>query len=78
MTQKVTSLAVLRQDFEEKLADVLIQNAHGPASRGRLFDARMRLKAHPELTAEKYAESVDRAFERYRLHMQVLDGATYA
>jgi hypothetical protein len=78
MGQEKTSLAVLRQDFEEKLADVLIENAHGVAHRTRLFEARERLKAHPDLTSEQYAESVDRAFERFRIHMRVLEGPTYA
>jgi hypothetical protein len=65
--------AELYREFEDALTEVLIENEYGLARRSRLFEARMRLKKHPDVADAQYRASVDRAFERYasgsRLHL---------
>jgi hypothetical protein len=57
----------LYAEFEDALVGVLAENAHGIAHRGRLFDARHRLRAHPEISAGKYLATIDRAHARWAL-----------
>jgi hypothetical protein len=59
------SINVLYAEFEDALFVVLAENACGIAHRSRLFDARHRLRAHPEIDTKRYLAALDRAHARW-------------
>ena len=65
MTEKNGAIGPLYSAFEDALTEVLAENEFGPARRTRLFEARMKLQAHPNFQQERYRETVDRAFRRW-------------
>jgi hypothetical protein len=52
----------LYSEFEYALSEVLAEKGYGQARRSTLFGAHANLRSHPDLDADRYAESVDRAF----------------
>ena len=57
-----TDIATLYRQFTEALTEVLMENAVGPARRGRLARARAAVKKHPDYTEHQYFVAVEAAF----------------
>lgn len=60
-----TDISALYNDFTSALAEVLAENAVGPARRGRLARARAAVKRHPECNEHAYFLAVETAFTRW-------------
>jgi hypothetical protein len=61
----VTDISTLYREFTEALAEVLAENAVGPARRGRLARARSVVKKHPKYSEHEYFLAVEVAFETW-------------
>jgi hypothetical protein len=61
----LTEISVLYREFTEALAEILAENAVGPARRGRLARARAIVKRHPQYSEHEYFLAVEAAFEKW-------------
>lgn len=61
----LTEISVLYREFTEALAEILAENAVGPARRGRLARARAILKRHPQYSEHEYFLAVEAAFAKW-------------
>ena len=55
-------ISVLYREFTDALAEVLAENAVGPARRGRLARARAAVKKHPNYNEHEYFLAIEAAF----------------
>jgi hypothetical protein len=60
-----SDISVLYREFTDALAEVLAENAIGPARRGRLARARVTVKKHPKYSDAGYLRAVEAAFENW-------------
>ena len=60
-----TDILALYHEFTDALAEVLGENAVGPARRGRLARARAAVKKHPEYSEHAYFLAVEAAFKNW-------------
>jgi hypothetical protein len=61
----LTEISVLYREFTEALAEILAENAVGPARRGRLARARAIVKRHPQYSEHEYFLAVEAAFAKW-------------
>ena len=61
-----TNISALYRDFTNALSDVLVENAAGLASRGRLARTRAAVKNHPHYSEAGYLAAVDAAFRKWQ------------
>jgi hypothetical protein len=57
-----TGISALYSEFTDALTEVLVENAGGPARRGRLARARAAVKKHPDYSGPGYLLAVETAF----------------
>ena len=60
-----TDIATLYREFTNAMTEVLMENAVGPARRGRLARARAAVKKHPDYTEHGYFVAVEAAFTQW-------------
>lgn len=60
-----TDISTLYREFTEALAEVLGENAVGPARRGRLARSRVAVKKHPDYSEHGYFLAVETAFKQW-------------
>ena len=60
-----TDISNLYSEFTGALAEVLAENAVGPARRGRLARARAAVKKHPKYSEHEYFLAVESAFAHW-------------
>jgi hypothetical protein len=53
------------REFANALTEVLVENAAGPARRGRLARVRAAIKKHPRYSDAGYLQAVEAAFENW-------------
>jgi len=58
-------ISVLYREFTDALAEVLAENAVGPARRGRLARARAAVKKHPNYNEHEYFLAIEAAFTHW-------------
>ena len=58
-------ISTLYNEFTNALAEVLAENAVGPARRGRLARAHAAVKRHPECNEHAYFLAVETAFTQW-------------
>jgi len=58
-------ISVLYREFTDALAEVLAENAVGPARRGRLARARAAVKRHPNYNEHEYFLAIEAAFTHW-------------
>ena len=58
-------ISVLYREFTDALAEVLAENAVGPARRGRLARARAAVKKHPDYNEHEYFLAIEAAFTHW-------------
>ena len=58
-------ISVLYREFTDALAEVLAENAVGPARRGRLARARAAVKKHPNYNEHEYFLAIEDAFTHW-------------
>jgi hypothetical protein len=58
-------ISTLYIEFRDALAEVLAENAVGPARRGRLARAHAAVKKHPEHSEHAYFLAVETAFTQW-------------
>ena len=58
-------ISVLYRELTDALAEVLAENAVGPARRGRLARARAALKKHPNYNEHEYFLAIEAAFTHW-------------
>jgi len=66
-----TDIAALYREFTDALAEVLAENAAGPARRGRLARARAAVKKHPNNSEHEYFLAVEAAFTQWEAMQNV-------
>jgi len=66
-----TDILALYHEFTDALAEVLGENAVGPARRGRLARARAAVKKHPEYSEHAYFLAVEAAFKNWEAMQNV-------
>jgi hypothetical protein len=66
-----TGISALCNEFTNALAEVLSENAVGPARRGRLARARAAVKKHPEYSEHAYFLAVETAFTQWEAMQNV-------
>ena len=66
-----TDIAALYREFTDALAEVLAENAAGPARRGRLARARAAVKKHPHNSEHEYFLAVEAAFTQWEAMQNV-------
>ena len=64
-------ISTLYIEFRDALAEVLAENAVGPARRGRLARARAAVRKHPEYNEHAYFLAVETAFTRWEAMQNV-------
>jgi hypothetical protein len=62
---KDADISALYREFTQALVDVLVEQASGPASRGRLARTRAAVKKHPEYSEHGYFLAVETAFREW-------------
>ncbi len=60
-----SDISVLYHEFADALAEVLAENAVGPARRGRLARARAAVNTTPTTATRGYLRAVEAAFENW-------------
>ena len=60
-----TDISALYREFTEALTEVLVENAVGPARRGRLARSRAAVKKHPDYSEHGYFLAVETAFKQW-------------
>ena len=58
-------ISVLYREFTDALAEVLAENAVGPARRGRLARGRAAVKKHPNYNEHEYFLAIEAAFTHW-------------
>ena len=58
-------ISVLYREVTDALAEVLAENAVGPARRGRLARARAAVKKHPNYNEHEYFLAIEAAFTHW-------------
>ena len=58
-------ISVLYREVTDALAEVLAENAVGPARRGRLARARAAVKRHPNYNEHEYFLAIEAAFTHW-------------
>jgi len=58
-------ISALYREFTDALAEVLAENAVGPARRGRLARARAAVKRHPNYNEHEYFLAIEAAFTHW-------------
>ena len=58
-------ISALYREFTDALAEVLAENAVGPARRGRLARARAAVKKHPNYNEHEYFLAIEAAFTHW-------------
>ena len=58
-------ISVLYRELTDALAEVLAENAVGPARRGRLARARAAVKKHPNYNEHEYFLAIEAAFTHW-------------
>ena len=60
-----TDISALYREFTEALTEVLVENAVGPARRGRLARARAAVKKHTDYSEHGHFLAVEAAFKQW-------------
>ena len=66
-----SDISTLYREFTDALAEVLAENAAGPARRGRLARVRAAIKKHPSYSDAGYLQAVEAAFENWEAMQKV-------